>query len=95
MPAACELFGKSREAVHKAIRLGRVYSLADVWFGDRSLGLIVLGSAQAYWGRDDGFDKGLDEWRSEAKLIYVRGETWTILHPTTLVYLTYPTGGLE
>ena len=88
------MFGKSREAVHKAIRLGRVHSLVDLWFANRSLRLFSLRSAMAYWGRGDDFDfdKRLGEWRSEARLLYLSGQTWNVLHPKELVYLTYPVG---
>jgi len=49
--ATCMLFGKSTEAVRRALAEGHVQSPGELRFGVRPIRLIDLNSAIAYWGR--------------------------------------------
>lgn len=53
---AASLFGKSQEAVRKAVRLEHVYAPFDLWITDRAVRMIKLVSAMDYWGTGDDFD---------------------------------------
>ena len=95
--AARELFGKAEQTVRQAVRLGHVHAPFDLCFSDKKVRLISLKSARDYWGRGDDFDfdERLDQWREEAHLIHVHGSPWTVLHPTLLVTVSYPTGEMK
>ena len=49
--AACELFGKSTEAVRRATSERLVESPVALQFGANAISLIALDSAIAYWGK--------------------------------------------
>ena len=87
------LFGRSAEAIRKAVRLGHVTAECDLEFTDRKTRLLRLDSALDYWGKggDPDFDQRLNEWRSDAHLLLIGGEIWAVLHPTALVTVYYPT----
>jgi len=51
--AACVLFGKSGEAVRRAIKTGHVASFALEFSSKRAIHLIDLESAKAYWMRGE------------------------------------------
>lgn len=49
--AACALFGKSAEAVRRAVAEGHVKSRFELRFGARPIRLLDLDSAMKYWHR--------------------------------------------
>lgn len=81
--AAKTLFGKSAEAVRKAVREQRVDAAFDLWVTDKSVALIVLGSAINYWGQPDS--EAVERMRENGQTISVDGVGYNILHPTPLL----------
>ncbi len=75
-PGTRTLFGKSAEAIRKAVRLGHVTAECDLEFTDRKTRLLRLNSALEYWGNggDPDFDKLVNKWRSKAHLLLIGGE---------------------
>ena len=94
---ARSLFGKSAEAVRKAVRLGHVVAPLALWATERGVALISLESALDYWGLLDY--EQLDEMRARAHniampmgprgvpedMVTYRGHN--VLHPSSLVTL--------
>ena len=84
--AACRLFGKSPEAVRKAVRNGHVVVACDLRVTDKTVGLIRLDSAISYWGTQgsNDFDERLNEMRDNGQMMGIWGVGYNILHPTPL-----------
>ena len=80
--AAKRLFGKSAEAVRKAVRNWHVEVGFDLWVTDKNVAMIRLHSAIDYWGEPD--ERTLDEMRRNGLTISVDGLGYNILHPTPL-----------
>lgn len=92
--AACELFGKSTEAVRRAVSEKHVKTPIALQFGSKPIHLLDLESAKAYWARGpraaymEEFDGAVDRMRGcgitftdEWGIDYYR-----ILHPFPLAF---------
>ena len=80
--AAVQLFGKSTEAVHKALHNNRVCAAFDLWFTERRTPMILLSSAIAYWGEPDA--QTLDEMRENGLTLADSNVAYNVLHPRPL-----------
>ena len=80
---AKKLFGKSAEAIRKAVRNRHVEVGFDHCITDKRVALILLNSAIDYWGQPD--DSVVDKMRENGQTISVDGLVYNILHPTPLV----------
>ena len=83
--AAATLFGKSSEAIRKAVRNGHVEVVFDLGATDRDVSMIRLTSAVRYWGTPD--DRHVDEMRENGHVLSVSGLGYNILHPKPLLTL--------
>ena len=91
--AASVLFGKSTEAVRRAISEGHVESPFALQFGSNVIRMIDLDSAKAYWMRSER-PSYLESWSSEVERMRRNGLTvyrsaalgrYRILHPFHLM----------
>ena len=81
--AAKSLFGKSPEAVRKAVRNLHVEAPFDLEASEKKVALILLNSAADYWGQPDA--GAVDAMRENGQTISVDGVIYNILHPKPLL----------
>ena len=80
--AAVQLFGKSAEAVHKALNNNRVWAAFELWFTERRTPMILLSSAIAYWGEPDA--QALEKMRENGLTLADDNVVYNVLHPRPL-----------
>lgn len=97
--AACVLFGRSGEAVRRAVREGHVRTPFSLAFTAKEVRLIDLQSAAAYWSTERGI--GLAPWETEiaemrryGTVIQVHETEYAILHPYPLIATGTKVGAL-
>ena len=83
--AAAHLFGKSPEAVHKALNNNRVGTSFDMFLTERRTPMILLSSAIAYWGEPDA--RALHEMRQNGRTLGVENVVYNVLSPQPLTKL--------
>lgn len=86
--ATAQLFGKSPEAVRKAIRVGHLLVAVSLSFTDKHVGLIRLSSAIEHWGEPD--EEALDQMRENGLTLGDINVTYNVLHPKPLHTLSEP-----
>ena len=92
--AACELFGKSSEAVRRATAEGLVKSPIALQFGSKPIHLLDLQSAKQYWARGpraaymESIDAAVERMRGCGITFTDEWgiEHYRILHPFPLVF---------
>ena len=96
--AACYLFGRSGEAVRRAVREGQVTTPFSLGFTAKEIRMIDLRSAMAYWSTDRGrgyepFEADVDRMRGYGMVVEVFEADYAILHPYPLIFR--PSGDAE
>lgn len=86
--AAARLFGKSAEAVHKALTNDRIRAAFDLWFTDRRTPMMSLSSAIEYWGEPE--ERELNAMRENGLTLDVHGIVYNVLHWRPLTTLRDP-----
>ena len=88
--AACVLFGRSGEAVRRAVRKGHVNTPFSLAFTAKEVRMIDLRSAEGYWGTERR--TGYEPWETEVYrmrgygvVIQVDETEYHVLHPYPLI----------
>ena len=77
---ACFLFGRSSEAVRRAVREGHVETPFSLKFSAKEIRMIDLQSAIAYWADRPPSDVQINEMRDNRITVRFRGMEYDILH---------------
>lgn len=89
---ACVLFGRSGEAVRRAVREGHVATPLSLSFTAKEIRLIDLKSARRYWAEDPWptyrrpFKEEIAEMRRFGVTLKFGGIEYAVLHPSPLVH---------
>ena len=86
--AAQRLFQKSAEATRKAIHAGNIEVVFDLWVTEKSVALIRLSSAVAFWGEPD--PQKLEAMRENGHTLGYGTVTYNVLLPRSLLTLRDP-----
>ena len=83
---ACFLFGRSGEAVRRAVREGHVETPFSLKFSAKEIRMIDLQSAIAYWADLRSLDVQINEMRDNRITVRFGGMEYDILHLWPLAY---------
>ena len=89
VPKATEaLFGKSPEAIRKAIQVGNLTAVFDLWVTDRPVPLVRLSEALSFWGAPD--PAKLAQMRENGRSLGEGKITYNLLLPRPMLSLRDP-----